>query len=279
MTRALHGATEAIASAPRTLSGDAGPRVELRGHGTDVTIINSPFSGVRVWHECTKGLAARHRILTYDPWSADDTIGSSPTIERYVSELAAVLDSHGIEKTFLVGTSLSTLICRDFALAFGPRVAGLVLVGPMFGPFGHKRRRLLLRSWLASLEIGGPACLFDHLYPLFYSDRTIENGCTAAYLAVRERFLAMASASRLYRSLRAALATADDPARLKALTCPVLIVAGDGDVLSSATALGGSGLIRHARFERLDFAGHAPFFEAPAAFDALLKRFVEEISS
>src|SRR4051812_22803271 len=52
-------------------------------------------------------------------------------------------------------------------------------------PFGDKRRKRLTKSWLQSLSAGGPPGLFDHIYPLAYSDRTIESGGTATHLVRR----------------------------------------------------------------------------------------------
>jgi pimeloyl-ACP methyl ester carboxylesterase len=254
-------------------------RVELRCRGPNLTIVNTFFLVSTLWRNFTKKLVRRNRILTFDlpNQGASAPAIDEPWFSRHVQDLADLLDALGIRKTYLLGTSISTLICRDFALAHPERVRGMILVGPVFCPFGSRRRHYLTKSWLHSLESGGPAALFDHMYPLIYTDRTIENGGTPAYLALRERFLALNSAEQVRRNLQASLRTDDDPAKLRQIKCPTLLLAGDGDFLSSPTSLEAMAKIMpDARVEILRFAGHVPYFEATAAFESSVQNFIAE---
>jgi pimeloyl-ACP methyl ester carboxylesterase len=199
-------------------------------------------------------------------------------VDDHVRDLRDLLDQLEIEKTYLLGTSISTLICRDFALAYPERVKGLIFVGPVFCPFGSRRRKMLTKSWLNSLENGGPGCLFDHIYPLVYSSRTIENGGSPAYLALRERFLALASPDQIRTNLQASLTTDDDPAKLRSLFCPVLLMAGEGDFLSSPASLDTTAkLFPDARIQMVDYAGHVPYFEATSAFESGVQKFISDV--
>jgi pimeloyl-ACP methyl ester carboxylesterase len=250
---------------------------ELRGRGPQITIVNNFFIISPLWRNFTRQILGRHRLLTYDlrNQGASSPAAGQLHFSSHVQDLTNLLDFLGIEKTYLVGTSISTLICRDFALAHPERVKGLVLVGPVFCPFGSKRRKYLTKSWLNSLENGGPGALFDHIYPLIYSDRTIENGGTPAYLAIRERFLALNSHEQVRINLSASLTTDDDPAKLRNVRCPTLLLAGDGDFLSSPTSLEATARIMpDARVQILPFAGHVPYFEATAAFENSVLEFL-----
>jgi pimeloyl-ACP methyl ester carboxylesterase len=252
---------------------------ELRGQGPNLTIVNNFFLTSSLWRNFTKQLVQHNRILTYDlrNQGASSPAGDKLDFSTHVQDLANLLDALGIEKTYLVGTSISTLICRDFALAYPERVQGLILVGPVFCPFGSRRRKYLTKSWLASLKNGGPAALFDHMYPLIYGDRTIENGGTPAYLAIRERFLAMNPPEQMHQNLQASLSADDDPARLRQIPCPTLLLAGDGDFLSSVSSLEATAkLLPHGKVDILNFAGHVPFFEATAAFENSVQNFITE---
>jgi pimeloyl-ACP methyl ester carboxylesterase len=243
---------------------------ELRGQGPQLTIVNNFFIISPLWRNFTRRLVARNRLLTYDQRNqgASSPAAGPMRFASHVEDLKALLDFLGVEKTYLLGTSISTLICRDFALAYPERVRGLVLVGPVFCPFGSRRRKYLTKSWLNSLENGGPGALFDHIYPLIYTDRTIENGGTPAYLAIRDRFLALNSHEQVRINLSASLTTDDDPARLRDVRCPTLLLAGDGDFLSSPTSLEATAkLLPDARVQILPLAGHVPYFEATAAFE------------
>jgi 3-oxoadipate enol-lactonase len=252
---------------------------ELRGKGPQLTILNNFFIISPLWRNFTKELVKSNRILTYDlrNQGASSSVSHELQIEDHIRDLRELLDALEIERTFLLGTSISTLICREFAIAHPKRVDGLILVGPVFSSFGSRRRKLLTKSWLNSLEKGGPACLFDHIYPLVYCDRTIENGGTPAYLALRERFLALASHEQLRINLQASLSTEDNPEKLKQISCPVLILAGDGDFLSSPASLAATAkLLRRGRAEILKFAGHVPYFEATGVFESAVQRFITE---
>jgi 3-oxoadipate enol-lactonase len=252
---------------------------ELRGQGPPLTIVNNFFIISPLWRNFTQRLAKHSRILTYDlrNQGASSLAGETLQFSSHVQDLTDLLDALEIPATYLLGTSISTLICRDFALAHPHRVLGMVLVGPVFCPFGSKRRKYLTKSWLNSLENGGPGALFDHIYPLIYNDRTIENGGTPTYLAIRERFLALNSHEQVRKNLAASLTTDDDPAKLRQVRCPTLILAGDGDFLSSPTSLEAtSKIMPDARVEVINFAGHVPYFEATTAFEASVGDFIAE---
>lgn len=252
---------------------------ELRGQGPNLTIVNNFFLTSPLWRNFTKQLVQSNRILTYDlrNQGVSTPAGEKLHFSSHVQDLANLLDSLGIEKTYLLGSSISTLICRDFALAYPERVLGLILVGPVFCPFGSKRRKYLTKSWLSSLQNGGPSALFDHIYPLICSDRTIENGGTPAYLAIRERFLAMNAHKQTRVNLQASLTADDDPSKLRQIARPTLLLAGDGDFLASTSSLEATAkLLPQAWVEILNFAGHVPFFDATAAFESSVQNFITE---
>jgi pimeloyl-ACP methyl ester carboxylesterase len=232
--------------------------------------VNNFFIIGPLWRNFTRTLVQRNRILTYDLRNQGaSSAGPSPvTFQQHVDDLADLLDGLGIDRTYLLGTSISTVICRDFALAYPDRVQGLILVGPVFGAFGARRRKYHTRSWLRTLELGGPEALFDQLYPLVYDDRTIEHGGTPAYVLLRERFLALNSYAQLHENLSATQDTVDDPAKLGGIECPTLLLAGDGDFIISRSSLDATAdRIPRCSVQILSFAAHVPYFEATDAFE------------
>jgi pimeloyl-ACP methyl ester carboxylesterase len=242
---------------------------DLRGAGPQLTIVNNLFVSSPLWRSVTGRLVKRHRILTYER--------RTPAVADHAQELKDLLDTLGIDTTYLLGSSVATLVCRDFALAYPERVRGLILVGPVLCPFGAKRWKYLTRSWLSSLKAGGLEALFDHMYPLLYNDRAIENGGTTAYLALRERFLAQNDAEQMRRDLSALLASDGDPTRLRQVNCPTLLLAGDGDFLATPTALEATArLLPQARVKVIPFAGHLPYVEATTAFEESVQEFIAE---
>lgn len=255
---------------------------ELRGAGPDLCIINNMYIISPLWRNFTARLVSENRILTYDlrNQGASSRIVGEFGFADHVADLLSLLDALEIERTYLLGTSISTLIARDFAAAHPERVKGLLMFGPLFNPVGSKRRKYLTRSWLNSLEAGGPAGLFNHFYPLVFGDHTIETGGSAAYLALRERFLALNSKEQLRQNLSASLTTRDDAATLKEIVSPTLLATGDGDFLSSRTSLEASAeLLGDASVEVIPFVGHVPYFEATDSFETLVQGFVDRVES
>jgi 3-oxoadipate enol-lactonase len=253
---------------------------EVRGSGPPLCIVNNMYIVGPLWKNFTSKIVQQHTVVTYDlrNQGASTTIDGDLTVADHVADLLALLDVLKIEQAYLLGTSISTLICRDFAVAHPERVSGLVLLGPFFNPLGSKRRKYLTRSWLRSLERGGPRGLFDHFYPLVFGDHTIENGGSPAYLALRDRFLALNSQRQLEKNLSASLTTTDDPAKLADVRCPTLLAAGEADFFCSPSSLEGlAQLLPSGRAEVIPYAGHVPYFEATDYFEELVLRFVGEI--
>lgn len=253
---------------------------ELRGEGPTLAIVNNFFIIGPLWRNFTHRLVQRHRILTYDLRNQGaSSAGVGPlTFQHHVDDLADLLDSLGIDQAYLVGTSISSVICRDLAMARPDQVKGLVLVGPVFGAFGARRRRYHTRSWLRSLELGGPEALFDQLYPLVYDDRTIEQGGAPAYLTLKERFLALNSYAQLHENLSATQDVDDDPEKLGRIACPTLLLAGDADFMASRSSLDATAArIPRCRVEILPFAAHVPYFEATEAFEEAVQTFVDQV--
>ncbi|MEV8637652.1 alpha/beta hydrolase [Streptosporangium sp. NPDC051023] len=248
---------------------------ELQGEGPPLTIVSNFFLASVAWRNFTKRLVTSHRLLTYDLRNQGASSDGDGSFANHVEDLAALLDGLGIEQTWLLGTSSSTQLTRDFAIAHPERVRGLVFCGPTVHPSGGKRRKYLLRAWLDDLERGGLRALFDNFYPLVFADRTIEHGGTPSYLALRERFLAVNSTRQLERNMRGALESVDSTDKLRRLTCPVLLLSGDADYLVSAAALAEAHeLIPDATVEIIPDCGHSPYAETTDLFEAAVERFV-----
>ena len=254
--------------------------IEQYGTGNNLTIVNNFFLIAPLWKNFTSELKGRQRIVAYDlrNQGGSSVVEGEMPFDVLVDDLVVLLDHLGIEQTYLLGSSTSTLICRDFTLKYPDRVKGLILISPLFCPYGTRRRKALTRSWLNSLEKGGANMLFDHIYPLVYSDRTIENGGTPAYLALRQRFLALNSTEQLRIFLNASLTTDDDPRKLREIVCPTLLVAGETDFLMCRSSLEAAAtLIGDAEVKVIPYAGHVPYFESTRAFEMIVQSFIDSV--
>ncbi|MFD9069066.1 alpha/beta fold hydrolase, partial [Streptomyces lasiicapitis] len=242
---------------------------EDSGEGPAVTLLNNFYIVSPIWRNFTTELAKDFRLVHYDLRNQGASHPGSEPLDfmDHVEDLRRLLDHLGIEQTYLVGTSISTIIAREFTLKYPERVAGLVLVGAAFSPNGGLRRKLVSRSWLASLEAGGTKQLFNHLYPLVFPDQTIHQGGTAAYLALQDNFLSLLSVSSIRENLLASLEIEDDPEALATIANPTLIINGDGDFAWSRSVIEDAlARIPNSREVTLPRAGHVPFFDDPQGF-------------
>jgi 3-oxoadipate enol-lactonase len=249
------------------------------GGGPPVVCVNN-FQMLRnAWDPLVAELAPCHRVVTYDLRNQGD---SHPGVGElrfadHVADLDALLDRLGIGAAYLVGTSISTLLVAELALARPRRVAGLVLACPAFSPTGRFRRELVSRSWLDLLERGGPEALFDHTYPLIFSDGMVHSGGRTRYRLARDFFLARFPVEALRANLRSALEPDDSPERLAAIGCPILLVLGDGDFLwSGSMAKQACRLFPDCRSVTLPGTGHLPYLDDPAGFASAVAGFVAE---
>jgi pimeloyl-ACP methyl ester carboxylesterase len=247
-----------------------------------VVFVNNFFIICPLWKNFTARLAQRFRVITFDlrnqggSTRAKDDMG----IETHVADLDHLIDALGLRDVYLVGTSVSTLISRDYVLANPEKVRGLIAVGPMFNPFGGRRRKYVIRSWIRAVENGGVRALFDAMYPLIYSDRTIEAGGSATYLALRERFLALNSPAQAIKNLRASLTTRDDARKLAAITAPTLLISGEQDFYTSPETLYElQRIIPDSRAVVIPSVGHLPYFEATEEFERLVGEFVTQVEA
>jgi pimeloyl-ACP methyl ester carboxylesterase len=253
---------------------------ELRGdRGPQLTFVNNFFLIAPMWRNFTGSLAQRNRVLSYDLRNQGASSTSDEEVQwtDHVADLKAVLDGLGIERTYLVGTSVSAMICRDFAIAHPERVLGLVMAGPACTPAGGHRRRAVTRSWINSMQHGGPAALWDHLYSMVFGELAMEALGTPGYLGLREAFVSIFSVDPVIANLRSSLQASDDPALLGQLSCPTQLLIGENDFLWSRSSVEETEkLIPDATTAFLPVAGHLPYMEATAAFEEAVQSFVDQ---
>jgi len=253
---------------------------EHRGEGPWLTVLSSVFVVSTAWRNFTEQLAQKNTVLTYDIRNQGASAMGDGAYENHLNDLESLLDGLGIEQTYLLAVSFSTLFARDFAVRNPDRVKGLILCGPAISAYQSIRRKLHLKAWLAALEAGGPAGLFDASYPFVLGDRTIGKGGSAAYLALRDRFLAIHSKAQLRANLEGGLQATDSDEQLRNLECPVLLFTGDDDFNVGRSGLEDqAAMIPDARVEIIPRCGHAPYVEQTEAFERIVQDFVTEVET
>jgi pimeloyl-ACP methyl ester carboxylesterase len=125
---------------PTLQANNAGP-IEIywqeSGQGEPVVLVGGLTSTVEVWERQTRGLAARHCVITFDNRGSGrtriPTDDGVRTPERFAGDLLALLDARELPRVHLVGASMGGMIVQAFALAHPNRLRSLTICCSNFG--------------------------------------------------------------------------------------------------------------------------------------------------
>lgn len=248
------------------------------GRGSPVVFLHAFPLDRTMWAAQTSALAAEQRCLVIDLRGFGETAAAPPySMDRYADDVAAVLDTAGVDRATVVGLSMGGYVA--FAL---------------WRRHPHRVRALVLADTRASSDAADAR---DRRHELIEVARTGGAEAVAARQSVgilgkttRERrpdivstvhgIMGRASVDGIVGALQAMLARPDSTPTLATISVPTLVVAGEEDVITSpkeARALHQQ--IAGSRLEILSGAGHLSNIERPAAFNAVLSEFLHSLKS
>ena len=195
------------------------------------------------------------------------------SVPNYAAFARAVLDEVGVDRVYLVGTSLGGHVLATVACEIPERVAGLAMVGTLgMAPIGQEARE----RTAGLIGDTSPEMVDRKLHSIIHDDSLVTEelhreevrinnspGAAEAFERVSDYF-----ANRI-----------DDDVvgeRLAALSgrFPVLLVWGRQDMgfpLSMGEAA--HELLAGSRLAIMDNAAHAPYYERPETFNAIITQF------
>jgi pimeloyl-ACP methyl ester carboxylesterase len=225
----------------------------------------------RMWRRQVEALKTAYRVLVLDLPGFGPQAREVGEIEP-AKEVARAMNAAKLERAHLVASSYGAAIAIDFALQFPHRVASLVLVGPML-----LGRRMGIESWQRCIALAneGDQTTAAEVWlddPLFESLRRDE----ILYDEVRQIVLDYAGGH--WTGKVTSLWNERDPvSKLKDLEVPALVISGEDDLPSfKAMAEAYAKALPKVRHEVVPGSGHHVSLEAPEAFNALVRRFLEE---
>ncbi len=198
-------------------------------------------------------------------------------MDACVDDLAAVLDTLGIQRTALLGYSLGGRVALHFGLKYPERLSALVLesASPGIADAGERQERVRSDERLAQLvERDGVEAFVDHWeqIPLWASQARLP---PAERDALRRQRLHN-STTGIANSLRGMGAGAQEPLfdRLCDVRAPALLVVGALDERYVELAHTMVLTMPRAELRIIEDAGHAAHFEQPTAFGAIVSEFL-----
>jgi 3-oxoadipate enol-lactonase len=198
--------------------------VEQHGEGDAVLMIHGLGGSSNTWFGQRRMLAKRFNVICPDlNGSARSPLSGTLSIDGFVEDMAALLDTLKIESVHLVGHSMGTIVCQHLAVSHSERVRSMVLMGPLAEPPAPARKALADRAALARKE--GMVPIADTLVGVSISEDTRANQPAICAL-VRESL--MRQNAEGYAKTCEALAGAKS-AELERVRCPTLLLTGDED--------------------------------------------------
>lgn len=198
-----------------------------------------------------------------------------PALDAYADAVAAELDSRGLDRFVIGGTSMGGYTTMAFLRRYADRVAGLVLLDTKASadpPEGAAGRRAMAERLVAE---GTADALLEAVYPKLLGSTTFERRPDVAD-RVRGMVAAASPASAAWAQ-RAMAARPDSLATLREVTVPALVVVGEEDVLATPSdAAAMVAAIPRATLSMVPGAGHLTPLEAPDAVVAAVASFLGE---
>jgi len=253
---------------------------EMRGKGTPLIILNNFFMTSAQWRPLTQHITSKYKVINYDlrHQGRSSQVKGDITLQDHLNDLTALIEGLNLDGFFLMGTCVSTLIARDYAMKHPGKVKGVIMVGPIFSPYGDLPRKLMHRSLINSLQAGGGEALFDHYYPLLYTPKTQQSNQKVGYLALKARFLENNPDEQLLKHLRSTVNVVDDPDELNNLKVPTILVSGEEDPFTSRRGLKLlEKMIPDCSVELIEATGHNPYIESNSVFENCIVRFMDKI--
>jgi len=242
--------------------------VEVDGRGPRLVLVHGFTQTRRSWGPVARDLARHHEVVRVD--APGHGRSAAQTVDMV--EGARLLGEAGGTATY-VGYSMGARLCLHLALARPERVSALVLLGATAGiadPDQRRARRRQDEDLALELERVGVERFVRR-----WLARPLFAGLDEAAAGIEARL--ENTVAGLAASLRLAGTGAQESLwpRLGELTMPVLVVAGQRDLVFAARAEEMAAAIGpNAEVALVPGAGHAAHSEAPEAFVALVRGFV-----
>lgn len=200
-----------------------------------------------------------------------DRPGSGYSIPEMATDVIALLDALGLERSTLVGHSFGSFVARQAAIASPERVKELVLIGTGFAASNEVTRELQ-RSLR---DLPDPVPLE---FSREFAQSTVYSPVPSEFL---ERMIAesLKLPSRLWRLTLDHLVEYDDTSQLRQIQAPVRLLWGDRDGLFSRVEQDRFiAAMPSARLKVYAETGHCPNWERPEQVAADIADFVSNRS-
>lgn len=238
---------------------------ERRGNGTPLVLIHGYPLDHSIWNEVASRLEEHFDLILPDVrgFGESTTVNPPYSMVDIASDIASLLDSLRIEKTFLAGHSMGGYVALAFAKAYPNRVHGLALVSSQAAADTPERKEGRYKT-AADVEQKGVQIVADAMTDKLSPSPKVRDFVRP--LIGKQRVAGVTGA------LKAMAEREDLTAFMASFNLPVVLVHGDADELIPVErAREIKSLLPLAHLYELAEVGHMPMMELPDQTAAALK--------
>jgi YbgC/YbaW family acyl-CoA thioester hydrolase len=242
-------------------SGDGPAILFIHGYPLNHTIWNPQLEALDGWRRIAPDLRGMGQSDAPD-------LGYS--MATYASDLAALLDTLGVERVVLCGLSMGGYVAFEFLRRWRARVSGLVLIATRAGPDTAEGKRARDAAAAQARE-GGAGLIANAMLP-----KMLAPGAPEAVVARVRALMVATPVSGIVGALGAMRDRPDSTSLLPALGgLPSLVIAGGSDQLMPVSEMSAmAAAIPGARLVIIPSAGHIPPLERPGETTAAILEFL-----
>ena len=229
---------------------------ERRGKGPPLMLLHGYPLDHHLWDLVAPMLEANFDLILPDlrGFGESSTVNSQYFMDDFASDVAALLDNLGIEKTALAGHSMGGYVALAFTKLYPKRVSGLGLVSTQTLADPPDRREGRYKS-AADVAEKGIGVVVDAMTPKFTNDEKLQT--------LARRFMENQKPAAYIGALKAMAERMDTTSLLAEIKVPVVVVHGDADSLISVDrAREVKKAVPNAHYVELKGVGHLPMMEA-----------------
>ncbi|MFK7887411.1 MAG: alpha/beta fold hydrolase [Gammaproteobacteria bacterium] len=255
--------------------GSVGIEYEERGEGEPLLLLHGLGCSASDWVLQMPALSSEYRVIapSLRGFGGSDKPAGPCSIMQYASDMVALLDQLKIQRAHVLGHSMGGAVALQLAVAHPERLNCLIVVNaqPSFAVKDWRRYLMLLMRLMASGPTGMERMtrfLARHLFPHDHQAE-LRDQMNARYAKNdRRAFLAAINA----------LAGWSVEAMVDRVATPTLVVAGEHDVTSVASARDFAGRLPNGHIEVVADSGHATPFDQHNTVNKLVMEFLSTTS-
>jgi len=249
-----------------------------RGSGTALLLVHGFPLDHTMWNGQIERLSARYRVIAPDlrGFGQSGVSDGVVTMERFAGDLAVLIDFLAVrEPVVLCGLSMGGYIALEFWRKYAGRLRGLILCDTRAA--GDTPEASAGRVALAQrVTSEGAQRVAEMMIPKLFAPATLQNRPDLAE-SIRQ-VIGRTDPHGIAAAARGMAQRADFTAELSRIRCPVLLIAGENDVVTPVAEMQNiAQTIPNAEFNTIPNAGHMSPLEQPEAVNAAIEGFLRGI--